>query len=411
MGIEFQVSTKYLRSNQKKGFVSFISGVSMIGLVLGVMTLITVLSVMNGFHKELRERILGAISHSYITEFGDILYDWEEVRSSINKHPQVIDSSPYIQAYGLLNTHNKSFGVTVRGISPSYEKNISKIIDSSNDNDLIAGKSGMLIGSGLAIRLGVSVGDYVALLTPANSSSNSYLQPNISQFIISSIFEAGINEYDNSLALIHIEQAQKTFSMDDKVTGIRLKFDDLFSAKRITSEIVSSLGVDRYYGVDWTVQKSNFIKALNLEKQMIAIVLSLIIAVAAFNIVSMMIMVVTDKKSDIAILRTIGMTPKRIVKIFFYQGLSIGLVGILVGVVLGVTLALNIESVVSSIESVLGFQFFPKDVFYIDRFPSEVHINDILMVVLGAIVLVVIASIYPAIRAGKVNIAKVLSHE
>jgi len=199
--------------------------------------------------------------------------------------------------------------------------------------------------------------------------------------------------------------------MDDKVTGIRLKFDDLFSAKRITSEIVSSLGVDRYYGVDWTVQKSNFIKALNLEKQMIAIVLSLIIAVAAFNIVSMMIMVVTDKKSDIAILRTIGMTPKRIVKIFFYQGLSIGLVGILVGVVLGVALALNIESVVSSIESVLGFQFFPKDVFYIDRFPSEVHINDILMVVLGAIVLVVIASIYPAIRAGKVNIAKVLSHE
>jgi lipoprotein-releasing system permease protein len=199
--------------------------------------------------------------------------------------------------------------------------------------------------------------------------------------------------------------------MGSQITVIHLKLDDLFSAKRITNEVVHSLGADRYYGVDWTVQKSNFIKALNLEKQMIAIVLSLIIAVAAFNIVSMMIMVVTDKKSDIAILRTIGMTPNRIVKIFFYQGLSIGISGILLGVILGVILALNIEPLVSGIESVLGFQFFPKDVFYIDRFPSELQLKDILLVVLGAITLVIVASIYPAIRAGKVNIAKVLSHE
>lgn len=411
MGIEFLISTKYLRSNQKKGFVSFISGVSIVGLVLGVMTLITVLSVMNGFHKELRDRILGAISHSYISEFGNQLDDWEDLRVSINKHPEVVDSSPYVQMYGLLSSSSKSFGVSVRGILPGLEKNTSTILSNVSDAELKADISSILIGSGLALRLGVSVGDTVTLLTPSTTSTNTFMQPNIKQFSVSSIFDAGINEYDNSLALIHLDQAQKAFSMEGKVSGIRLKLKDLFSAKRVTNEVISDLGSERYYGVDWTVQKSNFIQALNLEKQMIAIVLSLIIAVATFNIVSIMVMVVTDKKSDIAILRTIGMTPKRIVKIFFYQGLSIGLVGIVFGVILGIILSLNIETVVSSIESVLGFQFFPKDVFYIDRFPSDLQLKDIIMVIVGAVILVLMASIYPAIRAGKVNIAKVLSHE
>jgi len=412
MGIEFLISTKYLRSNQKKGFVSFISGVSIVGLVLGVMTLITVLSVMNGFHKELRDRILGAISHSYISEFGNQLDDWEDLRVSINKHPEVVDSSPYVQMYGLLSSSSsKSFGVSVRGILPGLEKNTSTILSNVSDAELKADVSSILIGSGLALRLGVSVGDTVTLLTPSTTSTNTFMQPNIKQFSVSSIFDAGINEYDNSLALIHLDQAQKAFSMEGKVSGIRLKLKDLFSAKRVTNEVISDLGSERYYGVDWTVQKSNFIQALNLEKQMIAIVLSLIIAVATFNIVSIMVMVVTDKKSDIAILRTIGMTPKRIVKIFFYQGLSIGLVGIVFGVILGIILSLNIETVVSSIESVLGFQFFPKDVFYIDRFPSDLQLKDIIMVIVGAVILVLMASIYPAIRAGKVNIAKVLSHE
>jgi lipoprotein-releasing system permease protein len=411
MGIEFLISTKYLRSNQKKGFVSFISGVSMIGLILGVMTLITVLSVMNGFHKELRDRILGAISHSYISEFGDKLDDWEDIRNSINEHPQVIDSSPYIQNYGLLHANNQSFGVSVRGVLPYLEINTSSILNKVDESQLNSSESNILIGHGLALRLGASVGDTITLLTPDSSLTDSQILPNYKQFIVSSIFDAGINEYDNSLAFIHLSQAQKIFSMKDQVSGIRLKLDNLFQAKQVTNEIVIGLGGDKYYGIDWTIQKSNFIKALNLEKQMIAIVLSLIIAVASFNIVSMMIMVVTDKKSEIAILRTIGMSPKRIVKIFFYQGLSIGLVGILIGVILGTILALNIETVVSSIESVLGFQFFPKDVFYIDRFPSEVHIKDIFMVVVGAIILVFISSLYPAFRAGKINIAKVLSHE
>ena len=229
-------------------------------------------------------------------------------------------------------------------------------------------------------------------------------------FTVGGIFNAGLNEYNNGLAFIHLYDAQDLFTLGNEVTGIRLKVDDLFKANIITQETVKSLG-DGFYGVDWMQQKQNFMRALNLEKQMIAIILSLIIAVAAFNIVSMMVMVVTDKKTDIAILRTLGMTPKRIVRIFFYQGLSIGFIGILVGTVLGLLLALNIESVISGIETIIGFQFFPKDVFYINRFPSKILMSDVASIMIGAFILVIIAAIYPARRAGKVNISEVLRHE
>ncbi|SFV78975.1 Lipoprotein releasing system transmembrane protein LolE [hydrothermal vent metagenome] len=281
-------------------------------------------------------------------------------------------------------------------------------IKSGNAN--LAGAN-ILIGSGLALKLGVNVGDKITLLTPEISSSIIGIQPRFKRFTLGGIFDAGINEYDNNLAFIHLNQAQKLYNMKSLVSGIRLKVDDLFEARRITNQVVKKLGNDRYYGTDWTQKKANFIKALNLEKQMIGIILSLIIAVAAFNIVSMMVMVVTDKKADIAILKTIGMTPKRIVKLFFYQGITIGIVGITFGVILGVLLSLNIESVVSGIESILGFQFFPKDVFYINRFPSEIHLSDVIKVAVGAFVLVILAAIYPAKRAGKVEIAKVLNHE
>ena len=237
------------------------------------------------------------------------------------------------------------------------------------------------------------------------------IQPRFKRFTITGIFDAGMNEYDNNLAFIHLNQAQKLYSMNSNVSGIRLQVDDLFQAKKITNQVAKSLGANQYYGIDWSAQKSNFIKALNLEKQMIGIVLSLIIAVAAFNIVSMMVMVVTDKKADIAILRTLGMTPKRIVKVFFYQGITIGIIGISIGLMLGILLSLNIESIVSSIESLLGFQFFPKDVFYINRFPSDIHLADVVKVGVGAFILVMLAAIYPAKRAGKVVITQVLNHE
>lgn len=411
MSIEFNISNQYLRSNRKEGFISFISGVSMVGLILGVMTLITVLSVMNGFHQELRERILSAISHSYISEYDNNLSDWQSVQTTINQHTQVVSSSPYIEKYALLNTASGAQGISVRGIIPKLEKQTSILLDKMKQGNSQLGKSDILIGSGLATRLGATIGDKVTLLTPELSSSIIGIQPRFKRFTVSGIFDAGINEYDNNLAFIQLDQAQKLYSMKAKVSGIRLKVEDLFQAKKITQQLVKTLGRDQFYGVDWTQQKANFIKALNLEKQMIGIILSLIIAVAAFNIVSMMVMVVTDKQADIAILRTIGMTPKRIVKLFFYQGITIGVVGITLGVILGIALSLNIESVVSGIESILGFQFFPKDVFYINRFPSQIHLSDVVKVTIGAFILVILASIYPAKRAGKIEISTVLNHE
>ena len=412
MSVEFHISNQYLRSNRKKGFVSFISGVSMVGLILAVMSLITVLSVMNGFHEELKNRVLNAISHSYITENDNTLENWEELREKINTHDQILASSPYVENFALITSKNSSQGVSVRGIIINLEIKTSALLDEIKYGEikLTEDASSVLIGVGLATILSTGIGDSVTLIAPSRNSIG-LLMPKLKTFTVTGIFNAGLNEYNNNLALIHLNDAQELFSLDNQVSGIRLKVDNLFEANKITNDVVEKLGSDLYYGVDWMQQKRNFIRALNLEKQMIAVVLSLIIAVAAFNIVSMMVMVVTDKKSDIAILRTIGMTPKRIVKIFFYQGLSIGLIGIVVGTVLGLLLALNIESVISGIETILGFQFFPKDVFYINRFPSVIQLNDVLSVVIGAIVLAVIAAIYPARRAGKINISEVLRHE
>ena len=412
MSVEFHISNQYLRSNRKKGFVSFISGVSMVGLILAVMSLITVLSVMNGFHEELKNRVLNAISHSYITENDNTLENWEELREKINTHDQILASSPYVENFALITSKNSSQGVSVRGIIINLEIKTSALLDEIKYGEikLTEDSSSVLIGVGLATLLSAGIGDSVTLMAPSRNSIG-LLMPKLKTFTVTGIFNAGLNEYNNNLAFIHLNDAQELFSLDNQVSGIRLKVDNLFEANKITNDVVEKLGSDLYYGVDWMQQKRNFIRALNLEKQMIAVVLSLIIAVAAFNIVSMMVMVVTDKKSDIAILRTIGMTPKRIVKIFFYQGLSIGLIGIVVGTVLGLLLALNIESVISGIETILVFQFFPKDVFYINRFPSVIQLNDVLSVVIGAIVLAVIAAIYPARRAGKINISEVLRHE
>ncbi|MBE8190167.1 MAG: lipoprotein-releasing ABC transporter permease subunit [Candidatus Thioglobus sp.] len=411
MSIEFQISSQYLRSNRKKGFVSFISGVSMVGLILAVMTLVTVLSVMNGFQKELKERVLSAISHSYITQYNGVVDDFLALQEKINQHPNVLFTSPYIEEYALLSTTAGAQGITVRGILPKLEMKTSIILSKMKSGNAALAKSNILIGTGLAEKLGVTIGEKVTLLTPTLANNILGVQPRFKRFTVGGIFDAGVAEYDNNLAFIQLAQAQKLYSMKGKVSGIRLRVDDLFQAKKITAEVVDGLGNDEYFGMDWTQQKANFIKALNLEKQMIGIILSLIIAVAAFNIVSMMVMVVGDKKAEIAILRTIGMTPKRIVKIFFYQSLIIGIIGIIIGVILGLLLAQNIEVIIQAIESILGFKFFPDDVFYINRFPTDIQLKDVLQVGIGAFILVVIASIYPAKRAGKVEIAKVLNRE
>ncbi len=411
MSVEFNISNQYLRSNRKKGFVSFISGVSMIGLILAVMSLITVLSVMNGFHEELTNRILNTISHSYITGSDDTLENWDDLQKKINTQDRVIASSPYVEDFALMTSKTATQGVSVRGILINQESSTSALLDDIKYGsiNLEEDESSVLIGVGLATLMGTGVGDQITLIAPARNSLGA-LVPQSQTFTISGIFNAGLNDYNNGLAFIHLYDAQDLFTLGNKISGIRLKVENLFDANEITNNVVDSLG-NGYYGVDWMQQQKHFIRALNLEKQMIAIILSLIIAVAAFNIVSMMVMVVTDKKSDIAILRTLGMTPKRIVKIFYYQGISIGLIGISIGTILGLLLAMNIESVISGIESIIGFQFFPKDVFYINRFPSKILASDVISIIIGSFILVIIAAIYPAKRAGKINISEVLRHE
>ena len=411
MSVEFNISNQYLRSNRKKGFVSFISGVSMVGLILAVMSLITVLSVMNGFHEELTNRILKTISHSYITGPDDTLENWDELQNKINSQERIIASSPYVEDFALMTSKNNSQGVSVRGILIDQEPSTSALLDDIKYGSLNLSEddSSALIGVGLATLMGVGVGDQITLIAPARNALG-ILVPQSQSFLVGGIFNAGLNEYNNGLVFIHLYDAQDLFTLGNKISGIRLKVDNLFDADTITRNVIDSLG-DGYYGLDWMQQQRHFIRALNLEKQMIAIILSLIIAVAAFNIVSMMVMVVTDKKSDIAILRTLGMTPKRIVKIFYYQGVSIGLIGISFGTILGLLLAANIESVISGIESIIGFQFFPKDVFYINRFPSKILPSDVISIILGSFFLVIIAAIYPAKRAGRINISEVLRHE
>ena len=411
MSVEFQISNQYLRSNRKKGFVSFISGVSMVGLILAVMSLITVMSVMNGFHEELTNRILNTISHSYITGSDDTLENWDELQIKINSNERVIASSPYVEDFALMTSKNASQGVSVRGVIIDQETATSVLLDDIQygSHSLEEDQSTALIGVGLATLMGTGVGDQITLIAPARNALG-VLVPQSQNFVVGGIFNAGLNDYNKGLAFIHLYDAQDLFTLGNKISGIRLKVNNLFDANEITDVVVGSLG-DGFYGVDWMQQQRHFIRALNLEKQMIAIILSLIIAVAAFNIVSMMVMVVTDKKSDIAILRTLGMTPKRIVKIFYYQGISIGLIGITIGTILGLLLALNIESVISGIESIIGFQFFPKDVFYVNRFPSKILPSDVISIILGSFVLVIIAAIYPAKRAGKINISEVLRHE
>jgi len=412
MSVEFHISNQYLRSNRKKGFVSFISGVSMIGLILAVMSLITVLSVMNGFHSELRDRVLNAISHGYITGNDQTLDNWQQLHDLIKVQPNIVASSPYIEDFALMTSRGASQAVSVRGIISELELETSQLLNvvKYGDLELEPQTKSIVIGLGLANSLGAGIGSSVSLIAPHNNDVGMII-PKSERFQVVGIFNAGLNEYNNALVFIHLDHSQTLFDMGTRVSGIRLKVDDIFQADRISAKVAAELGTEDYLAVDWMQQKRNFIRALNLEKQMIAIVLSLIVAVAAFNIVSMMVMVVTDKKSDIAILRTMGMTPNKIVKIFFYQAVSIGLIGIFIGVALGLLLASNIEWVISAIESILGFQFFPTDVFYINRFPSVIKAGDIFNVTIGSFILILLAAIYPARRAGKLQISEVLRYE
>ncbi|NBB93595.1 MAG: lipoprotein-releasing ABC transporter permease subunit [Gammaproteobacteria bacterium] len=406
------VGLRYLRAKRRNHFISFISLISMGGIALGVMTLITVLSVMNGFERELRERILGMISHATIEGYERRLDGWEQVLADVRDHEPVVGAAPYVEQETLIKGRGTA-GAQVRGIDPSLEPEVSEIEALVRDvgfEVLEPGEWRVILGSGLAARLGVREGDSVTIFAPEIRATPAGVVPQVRRFEVSGIFEAGVHQYDTALAVIHYRDAQRLFRTGEAVSGIRLKFDDMMRARVIARDLTDKLGGSRYVR-DWTQQHANFFRAVRTEKTVMFIILSLIVAVAAFNIISTLVMVVTDKQSDIAILKTMGLGPKRIMGIFMVQGSLIGVIGTLLGIVAGVALALNVEQVVAALERFLSTDFLSAEVYYISDLPSELRLSDVVRFGSLALGLSLLSTIYPAWRAARTEPVEALRHE
>lgn len=410
---ELFVGLRYTRAKRRNGFISFISLSSMIGIALGVTALITVLSIMNGFQYELRDRILGMTAHMTISQENGKLDNWQQVYTSVKELPDIEGAAPNIMEQGMLTNRGAVKGVAIRGVMPEYEKEVSTINEKMRIGDLTGlqpQQFSMIIGNELAMSLGLTVGDKVTVIAPQGTVTAVGIVPRIKRFTIVGVFSAGMHEYDANLALIHIEDAQKLFKYGDEVSGVQLKIDDLFRVGAVKQEVADHLG-QTLYVKDWRQQHLNFFKAIEMEKKMMFIVLALIIMVAAFNIVSTMVMMVTDKQADIAVLRTLGATPNSIQWIFIIQGLVIGSLGAIIGLIGGVSLAANIDVIVPFIENLLGIQFFPPDVYYISQVPSKIDWNDVYAVSGIAFILSLLATLYPARKAAKVQPAEALRYE
>lgn len=407
------IGLRYTRAKRRNHFISFISLTSMLGVALGVAALITVLSVMNGFEKELRERILGMTSHAFITGNGSALPNWQNLQSQIQNQPHLLDSAPFVEGQAMLSQGNRVRGTLIRGVDPTLEPRVSTIhehIIQGQFNSLQAGEFGIILGHDLARAMGVRTGDKITLITPHVSPTPAGVIPRLKRLNVVGIFEIGMYEYDSALAIMNIEDAAKLFRIPNQVTGLRLKLDDVFQAPRITRDIMNTLS-SKYRAVDWTYQHANFFRALKTEKTVMFVILLLIVAVAAFNIVSTLIMMVTDKQADIAILRTLGMTPGDIMAIFMVQGVLIGILGTLLGIIGGVTLALNVENIIASLESFLGYQFLPSDVYYISSLPSDLRWDDVTIIGITAFVLSLLSTIYPSWRAAQTRPAEALRYD
>ncbi|MBI5898081.1 MAG: lipoprotein-releasing ABC transporter permease subunit [Rhodocyclales bacterium] len=414
---ELLIGLRYTRAQPREGaanrFISFIALISMLGLALGVAALIVVLSVMNGFQKELRERILGVVSHIQVSGGGGELEDWTRVLQGVARHPRVKAAAPYVQQQGMLSFDGQVRGMMLRGILPEAEDkvaNFARYMKAGKLDALRPGEFGMVLGSELARALRVRQGDKITLLAPQGLVTPAAVLPRVKQFRVVGIFEAGMFEFDSGLALVHMEDAQKLYRMDERVSGVRLKVDDLFAAPQIGRELMRYLDGEIWIS-DWTRSHANFFRAVEIEKRMMFLILLLIVAVAAFNIVSTLVMAVQDKRADIAILRTLGASPRSIMGIFVVQGTLIGVVGLLAGIAGGVALALNIDVVVPALERVLGMQFLAKDVYYISELPSDLHWSDVWTIGSVSFLLTLLATLYPSWRASRTQPAEALRYE
>lgn len=411
---ELFIGLRYTRAKKRNHFISFISLISLMGITLGMTALITVMSVMNGFQKEVRTRILGVASHVQIGSIHGNLSHWQQTAEEAVKHPSVEAAAPYVNAQGMLSHNQVVQGVVVRGILPTMEDKVAdfaKMMVSGELDHLVPGEFGIVIGMELARSMGTFVGDKIVLISPQGQVTPAGILPRLKQFNVVGIFEAGHFEYDSGLVLIHMFDAQKLYRMEnDDVSGVRLKLKDLFLAPQVVQELPAMLTIDSYIS-DWTKQHANYFRAIQIEKRMLSLILALIIAVAAFNIVSTLVMAVTDKESDIAILRTLGASPRSIMKIFIVQGTFIGVFGTILGVAGGMLLAYNVGEVVAFIESVFRIQFLSREIYYISTIPTDPQMADITTVAVTSFILSLLATIYPSYRASKVNPAEALRYE
>lgn len=404
--------TRAGRATRRNGFISFISGVSMLGIALGVAALIIVLSVMNGFQKEVRDRMLGVVSHIEVYGAGGgMLADVERTLGEARRHPQVVGAAPFVAAQSLVARGEDMRGSIVRGIDPALEPQVTDLAASLKDvlAKLQPGQFNVVLGGELARNLGVREGDPVTVIAPGGQVTPAGVVPRLKQMTVVGTFDSGHYEYDNGLILLHIQDAERLFRLEGP-TGVRLKLRDLHQAREVAAELAGTMSG----GVlvrDWTRQNRTWFAAVQLEKRMMFIILTLIVAVAAFNLVSTLVMTVTDKRADIAILRTLGASPRSIMGIFVVQGATVGVVGTLAGLVLGLAIALNIDVIVPALESALGASFLPKDIYLISRMPSDPQSGDIVPIAIISLVLAFVATLYPSWRASRVNPAEALRYE
>lgn len=406
-----RIGLRYTSAKRRNHFISFISLISMIGLIIGVALLITVLSVMNGFDRELQQRILGMVPHAVIKPYAS-MRDWQSLDQTVTQHELVEAAAPFVKAQGMITKSGSVNGVQLNGILPEEENQVSIIsrhMKLGELDDLKSGEFGIIIGEILARQLRVNLGDKVTVVLPEASLTPAGVFPRLKRFTVKGVFSVGA-DLDASLTLIHMDDAAKVLRIPGRVHGIRLKMQDLFDAPYVSRQIAQSLD-EAYYAVDWTRTHGNLFEAIRMEKTLIGLLLMVIVAVAAFNIISTLVMVVTDKKADIAILRTMGASPGAIMTIFIVQGAYIGVIGTIVGTILGVVLSLNVSEIIQFIESVAQTQFLNPDVYFISDLPSELRVPDVVIISSSALAMSLLATLYPAWRASRVKPVEALRYE
>ena len=410
---ELFIGLRYTRSRQRTRFISVISLISIIGIALGMTVLITVLSVFNGFQREVRTRMLGAVAHVQVQGVSESLADWQAIAQQVAKHPEVKATAPYVNAQGLLTSGGHVRGVFLRGIVPELEAEVDELGRSMRRGELSAlrpGEYNIILGEPLARALGALPGDRVVLVAPQGQVTPAGVIPRLRQFTVVGTFNIGHYEIDSTLALVHMQDAQRLYALGENVTGVRLKLEDLFRAPAVARELAAGMPPSVML-VDWTRMNATYFRAVDLEKRMMSLLLFFIIAIAAFNLVSSLFMVVKEKNADIAILRTLGASPRSILTVFMIQGTVIGAVGVVFGIVFGIAGALNVDVIVAFVERVFGFKFLPQDVYQISDLPSELRYTDVLATTVMSFTLSLLATIYPSWRASKVNPAEALRYE